>query len=56
VGGAPDQTARTRASQAGSIGPGSAVSTSNVNPNRDSTQTQVDTTPDLRPNAGPGSE
>jgi hypothetical protein len=56
VGAAPDQMARTRADQAGSIGPGSAVSTSNVNPVRDTTHTQVDTTPDLRPTAGPGSE
>ena len=56
VGGAPGQTANTRADQAGSIGPGSSVSTSNVNPNTQSTKTQVDSIPDVRPDAGPGSE
>ena len=56
VGGRPSQTANTRADQAGSIGPGSSVSTSNVNPNTQSTKTQVDSIPDVRPDAGPGSE
>ena len=56
VGGAPGQSANTRADQAGSIGPGSSVSTSNVNPNTQSTKTQVDSIPDVRPDAGPGSE
>lgn len=56
VGGAPGQTANTRADRAGSIGPGSSASTSNVNPNTQSTKTQVDSIPDLRPDAGPGHE
>ena len=56
VGGAPGQGAQTRADAAGSIGPGSALSTSNVNPNTQSTKTQVDSIPDLRPDAGPGNE
>ena len=53
VGGAPSQSSHTRADRAGSIGPGSAASTSNVNPNTQNTKTQVDSIPDLRPDAGP---
>ncbi len=56
VGGAPNQAVQTPASQLGSIGPGSAASTLNVNANTESTQTPLDSTPDLRPDAGPGSE
>ena len=56
VGAAPDQAANTRADRAGSIGPGSSASTSNVNPVTQSTKTQVDTIPDTRPDAGPGSQ
>lgn len=56
VGGSPSATGQTRAEQAGAIGPGSAASTSNVNPLTQNTRTQVDSTPELRPNAGPGSE
>ena len=53
VGGAPSQSSQTRADRAGSIGPGSSASTSNVNPNTQNTKTQVDTILDLRPDAGP---
>jgi hypothetical protein len=56
VGAAPDQAANTRADRAGSIGPGSSLGTSNVNPTRQSTKTQVDSIPDVRPDAGPGGE
>ena len=54
VGAAPNQAVQTRADRAGSIGPGSSASTSNVNPTKQSTRTQVDSIPDLRPDAGPG--
>lgn len=41
---------------AGSIGPGSSAGTASVNPKTQSTKTEIDSTPDLRPNAGPGSD
>ena len=56
VGAAPDQAGRTRAEAAGAIGPGNTAGTSSVNPLTQSTKTVIDSTPDLRPNAGPGSE
>jgi len=56
VGASPNQAGQTRAEPAGAIGPGNTAGTSNVNPVTQSTKTQVDSTPDLRPNAGPGSE
>lgn len=56
VGGAPSQSSQTRAEQAGSIGPGSSASTSNVHPTKQSTRTQVDSIPDTRPDAGPGGD
>ena len=56
VGAAPDQAGQTRAEPAGAIGPGGTAQTSNVNPNTQSTHTQVDSTPERRPNAGPGGE
>ena len=56
VGAAPSQSAQTRAEPVGAIGPGNTAGTSNVNPTSESTKTQVDSTPDTRPNAGPGSE
>ena len=56
VGSAPNASGRTRAENAGAIGPGSSASTSSVNPVTQSTRTQVDSIPDTRPDAGPGSE
>jgi hypothetical protein len=56
VGPAPSASGQTRAEGAGAIGPGSSASTSNVDPVKQSTHTQVDSIPDTRPNAGPGSE
>ena len=56
VGASPDQAGRTRAEAAGAIGPGNTAGTSNVNPVTQSTKTQVDTIPDTRPDAGPGSQ
>lgn len=56
VGGAPNQAARTRAEETGAIGPGSTAGTSTVNPVTQSTKTVIDSTPDVRPDGGPGSE
>jgi hypothetical protein len=54
VGNAPNQAGQTQAEPAGAIGPGGTAQTSNVDPNTQSTHTQVDSTPQRRPNAGPG--
>ena len=56
VGASPDQAGQTRSEPAGAVGPGSTANTSNVNPNTQNTHTQVDSTPQRRPNAGPGTE
>ncbi len=53
VGSAPNQAGQTRAERAGAIGPGSAAGTAQVNAVTQSTQTQVDSTPDLHPSYGP---
>lgn len=41
---------------AGSIGPGSSAGTASVNPKTQTTKTELDSVPDTRPNAGPGSD
>ena len=56
VGAAPDQAGQTRADPAGAIGPGGTAQTTNVDAKTQSTHTQVDSTPERRPNAGPGGE
>jgi hypothetical protein len=55
VGTAPNQAGQTRAEPTGAIGPGSSAGTAQVNPVTQSTKTQIDSIPDTRPNAGPGS-
>jgi len=56
VGASPNQAGQTTAEQAGAVGPGSTAGTTNVNANTQSTHTQVDSTPERRPDAGPGND
>ena len=56
VGGRPHARGQTAADRAGAVGPGNTVGTSSVNAVTQSTQTQIDSLPELRPTAGPGSQ